>query len=154
LEKLASITLAMPRAVRGTISSQSELFTSIGKLLMPDNDKSDNSPPLLAFGPVRRIALGMAFGVVFGGSVFLATLIVMLKKGDANLIQLELLNQFFWGYSVSLSGALIGLAWGFGTGFVLGWLLAAVRNTVVWIWLTAVRSRAEMDQYSDFLDHL
>ena len=121
---------------------------------MSHNDSSDQSPPLLAFGPLHRIALGMAFGLVFGGFVFLATLVVMLKKGDGNVIQLELLNQFFWGYSVSLSGAFIGLAWGFASGFVLGWMLAAVRNAVIWIWLTAVRSRAEMDQYSDFLDHL
>ena len=121
---------------------------------MPENERPDQSPPLLAFGPLHRTALGLAFGTVFGGFVFLATMIVMLKKGDGNLIQLELLNQFFWRYSVSLSGAFIGLLWGFGSGFALGWILAALRNTVVWIWLTIVRSRAEMDQYSDFLDHL
>ena len=121
---------------------------------MPENESPDQSPPLLAFGPLHRIGLGMAFGTIFGGMVFIATLVVMAKKGDGNLIQLELLNQFFAGYSISLSGAFIGLAWGFGSGFVLGWMLAAVRNAVIWIWLTAVRSRAEMDQYSDFLDHL
>lgn len=121
---------------------------------MPENESPDQSPPLLAFGPLHRIGLGMAFGTIFGGMVFIATLVVMAKKGDGNLIQLELLNQFFAGYSISLSGAFIGLASGFGSGFVLGWMLAAVRNAVIWIWLTAVRSRAEMDQYSDFLDHL
>jgi hypothetical protein len=25
---------------------------------------------------------------------------------------------------------------------------------VTWIWLTVIRSKAEMEEYSDFLDHL
>ena len=42
----------------------------------------------------------------------------------------------------------------FGVGFVLGYGFAFTRNAAVWLWLTVIRSRAEMDQYSDFLDHL
>ena len=122
---------------------------------MPEHNGNPDQPPLLlAFGPLHRRALGFAVGVVMGGLLFLATLVVMLRKGVDNTIELELLNQFFWGYSVSPVGAFIGLLWGFTTGFVLGWTLAVLRNLIVWVWLTAVRSRAEMDQYSDFLDHL
>jgi hypothetical protein len=40
------------------------------------------------------------------------------------------------------------------TGFVLGWFLALVRNLVVALILFAVRTRAELDQTRDFLDHV
>jgi hypothetical protein len=39
-------------------------------------------------------------------------------------------------------------------GFIFGWSLALIRNAAVWIWLTVIRSRAEMSEYSDLLDHL
>jgi hypothetical protein len=39
-------------------------------------------------------------------------------------------------------------------GFVLGYGFALIRNAALWIWLTTVRSRAEMEQYSDFLDRM
>jgi hypothetical protein len=154
-EKLAVIVLAFPPAKGGTIPSPNEFLSGFGKHLMPAHKESpDQAPSLLAFGPLHRNALGLAVGTVLGGFLFLATIVVTLRKDVGNPFQLDLLSQFFWGYTVSLSGALIGLLWGFGAGFALGWILAALRNTIVWVWLTTVRSRAEMDQYSDFLDHL
>jgi len=48
----------------------------------------------------------------------------------------------------------VGLRWGFGAGFLLGWGFALLRNFVVWSWLILIRSRAEMEQYGDLLDHL
>ena len=115
--------------------------------------KTVDRPLLRAFAPLHRSALGIATGVVLGGLLFAVTLISVLRGTfpDRSLVSL---NQFFWGYSVSWRGALIGLLWGWGTGFVLGYGFAFARNAAVWVWLTVIRSRAEMDQYSDFLDHL
>ena len=117
---------------------------------------ADNTPaeiPLLrAFAPVHRTAMGVAWGVVCGGLVALATMVPVIKGND--FLSFGLLAQFFWGYSVSWSGVFIGLLWGFGAGFVLGYGFAFIRNATVWLWLTVIRSRAEMDQYSDLLDHL
>ncbi len=107
----------------------------------------------LAFTPLDRKALGLAAGIVAGALLFITTMIVVMKGGGARF-QLQLLNQFLWGYSVTLGGAFIGLLWGLALGFGLGWGFAVLRNLVIWIWLTVVRSRAEMDQYSDLLDHL
>lgn len=154
-EELTVIVLVKSTTKGGTIPLPNEFQSDLGKRLMPAHtDSPDQAPLLLAFGPLDRRALGLALGIVLGGLLFLATLVIMFRLGTNDTIQLELLNQFFWGYSVSLSGAFIGFLWGFGVGFALGWSLALLRNLIVWGWLTAVRSRAEMDQYSDFLDHL
>ena len=119
---------------------------------MLDDNTSDRQL-LSAFAPLHRSALGIACGVVLGGLLFGATVISVLH-GSFPAPNLNLLAQFFWGYSVSWRGAFIGLAWGWLVGFVLGYGFALARNTAVWLWLTVIRSRAEMDQYSDFLDHL
>lgn len=108
---------------------------------------------LLAFAPLHRAALGVAVGVVCGGGLFLLTVLEVVRGGypQPNLM---LFRQFFIGYDVTYQGALIGLSWGFGIGFALGWVFALLRNFSIWIWLTIIRSRAEMEQYGDFLDHL
>jgi hypothetical protein len=116
-------------------------------------DPIDASPLLLAFAPIHRRALGIAAGVVLGGFLSMLTSVAVLRGGEA-ANALSLLSQFFWGYSVSWSGVLVVFLWGFGLGFIAGWSMALFRNAMVWVWLTAIRSRAEMNEYSDFLDHL
>lgn len=121
---------------------------------MHTNENGDEKTPIvLAFAPLHRMALGLALGIVLGGLLFIATLVQAMKGMNPDS-GLGLINQFFWGYSVSVGGAFIGFLWAFVAGFGLGWAFSLFRNLVIWIWLTAVRSRAEMDQYSDFLDHL
>jgi hypothetical protein len=109
---------------------------------------------LLAFAPLHRMALGVASGVVMGGMIFLATVALLLKGGYPIGPNLALLGEYMFGYSVTVAGAFIGLAWGFGIGFFLGWGFAVAHNVTIWLWLTVIRSRAEMDQYGDFLDHM
>lgn len=109
---------------------------------------------LLAFAPLHRLALGVATGVVMGGAIFLSTFCLLLKGGYPVGPNLSLLGQFMYGYTVTFSGAFVGLAWGFGVGFFLGWGFAVAHNVAIWLWLVVIRSRAEMDQYGDFLDHM
>ena len=120
--------------------------------LSPGKDSAVEAQLLRAFAPLHRTAMGVAWGVVGGGLLALATLVAVLKGTD--FLSFGLLAQFLWGYRVSWPGVFIGLAWGFAVGFALGWGFAFVRNATVWLWLTVIRSRAEMDQYSDLLDHL
>ena len=120
--------------------------------LLSANDSPAPSPLLRAFAPLHRTAMGIAWGVVCGGLVALRPWFRCLR--ERTFLSFGLLAQFFWGYSVSWTGVFIGLLWGFGVGFALGYGFALVRNAAVWVWLTIIRSRAEMDQYSDFLDHL
>lgn len=111
-------------------------------------------PVLLAFAPIHRLALGVAFGTVIGGLLFVMTIALVLKGGYPIGPTLGLLGHFFFGYTVTFAGAFIGLAWGFAAGFMLGWMFALLHNFLVWCWLVVIRSRAEMDQYGDFLDHM
>jgi hypothetical protein len=128
-------------------------ITSAGvRLPVLDRETSD-ARLLRAFAPLHRTALGIAAGVVLGSLLFAVTAIAALH-GVFPAPNLYLLGQFFWGYSVSWHGAFVGLLWGCVVGFVLGYGFALVRNAAVWLWLTVIRSRAEMEQYSDFLDHL
>ena len=70
-------------------------------------------------------ALGLTMGLLWGGAVFIATLWSSYRCCGAHL---ELLAQFYIGYTVSIAGAFIGLAWGFVDGFVGGWIIAWLYN--------------------------
>jgi hypothetical protein len=120
---------------------------------MSQEDNPTANPLMQAFAPLHRSALGTAGGIVLGTIIFLATLVSM-ERDWQSAEHLGLLSQFFVGYSVSLRGAFIGLIWGFVTGYALGWTFALLRNVAVWIYLVALRSRADMEQYGDFLDHM
>lgn len=122
---------------------------------MVEDEKASLPGPLLqAFAPLHKVAMGVACGAVLGGTILLMTAALLVKGGEIVGPNLALLGQYFLGYTVTWEGAFIGLAWGFGAGFLLGWGFALLRNLTIWAWLTLVRSRAEMEQYGDFLDHL
>ena len=69
-------------------------------------------------------------------------------------VGIELLANYFFGYTVSWLGACIGAWWGFVTGFVAGWFFAFVRNFSTATWLLVVRVKAELFEVRDFLDHI
>lgn len=106
-----------------------------------------------AFLPLHKRALGMALGLTVGGLVFLATAVHLLRRPDPEF-PLYLLSEYFYGYTVSWEGALLGLAWGFVTGFVAGWFLAFARNVGLATFIFVTRTRAELAATRDFLDHI
>jgi hypothetical protein len=116
------------------------------------NGRQAPDPLLLGFAPLHRSAMGVALGVVLGAFIFLLTLLVVHR--GLSIVHLGLVGQFFSGYTVTPTGAFVGLLWGFGVGFVLGWAFAWLRNLCIRIYLRAMRSQAEIEQTSDFLDHL
>lgn len=99
------------------------------------------------------IALGIALGTVFGITVFLATVILIVKGGDVIGPNLGLLSQYFIGYDVSYSGSLIGLGYGFAFGFLLGWLIALLRNVVIAAYLHLLRIKRNISAVGDYIDH-
>lgn len=127
---------------------------ALEEMNVEEENKGLPSPLLLAFAPLNRVALGVAGGVVLGGIIFLMTVALLIKGGDLVGPNLALLGQFLYGFTVSFPGAFIGLVEGFVIGFILGWGFAFLRNLAVWLWLTIIRSRAEMEEYGDFLDHM
>jgi hypothetical protein len=74
---------------------------------------------------------GVAWGLVAGLVLFLATNWLVLKGGRVVGPHLSLLRQFFIGYEVSFVGSLIGFAWAFACGFVAGYIVSVVYNRVV-----------------------
>jgi hypothetical protein len=115
----------------------------------------DLLPPsvALAFAPLHKRAFGIAIGLAAGLSVFLATAIYLLRTPEQG-VGLVLLSQYFKGYSVSWSGAFVGLFWGFVVGFVGGWFVAFCRNLVIAISIFVIRAKSELSQTRDFLDHI
>ena len=85
--------------------------------------------------------------------VFAVTLVSMVRDPGQRL-PLSLIEQYFHGYSVTLPGAFIGAAWAGFTGFVFGWFAAFCRNLVLAVSLFVIRTRAELAQTRDFLDHV
>ena len=107
----------------------------------------------LAFAPLHKRAFGIATGVAAGVSLFLLTIVDVMRNGSG-ASPLVLLNEYFAGYSVSLRGAFIALLWGFATGFIMGWFVAFCRNFVIAASIFWIRARAELSATSEFLDHI
>ena len=106
----------------------------------------------LAFLPLHKRALGTAAAFASAVVVFAMTLIHMARATDP--YPLRLLGQYFYGYSVSLEGALIGAFWAGVAGFVAGWFFAFCRNFALGVSTFIVRTRAELAETRDFLDHI
>ncbi len=107
----------------------------------------------LAFAPLHKRALGTAFGVVGGLFLFAITAFTVVVL-DGSDIGLGLLGEYFYGYEVSWRGAFIGFFWGFVTLFVFAWFGAFLRNLILATSVFLARTRAELRQTRDFLDHI
>jgi hypothetical protein len=107
----------------------------------------------LAFAPVHKRALGVAVGTVTGLLIFAVTVFHVAFQPDGAL-DIALLGEYFFGYTVSWQGAFVGLFWGFVSGFVMGWFIAFVRNLVIATKVFTLRAKAELARTADFLDHI
>lgn len=122
---------------------------------MPDHVLTADSslPPslALAFAPVHKLALGVAVGLVCALLVSAITAF-QLVVAPPDAPELNLLAQYFYGYSVTWPGVAVGAFWGFVTGFVAGWFVAFVRNFVLALWVIIVKANAGLS--NSFLDHI
>ena len=107
----------------------------------------------LAFAPLYKRAFGIAVGTAAGLCVFALTAFHLLVQPPAAL-NIGLLSEYFYGYTVSWPGAVIGGLWGFFSGFVAGWFVAFCRNLTLGIMLFIGRTRTELEATRDFLDHI
>ena len=71
---------------------------------------------------LRKRALGMALGLVWGLAIMFGTWWLLIGGYKGELI--SKLSQFYIGYSYSWGGAVIGFIWGFVDGFIAGVLIA------------------------------
>ncbi len=74
---------------------------------------------------LRARAFGLAVGIAWGLGIFIVTIwAVLLGTGNT----LRLLSTFYYGYSVDIDGAFVGLFWGFVDGFLFGAAVAWLYN--------------------------
>ena len=98
-------------------------------------------------------ALGIALGSLLGLVIFVATNFLVLKGGDVIGPNLALLSQFFPGYEVSFMGSLVGFVYGLISGFVVGWLTALLRNSIVSFYIHVLKVRSRMSAVGDYIDN-
>lgn len=108
---------------------------------------------MMLFAPVDKRAFGVAIGAAAAAGIMSLTAVELMLRPVPSLNP-SLLAQYFAGYTVSWTGMLVGGAWGFFTGFCGGWFTAFMRNLVLALSLFMLRSRAELDDSRDFLDHI
>lgn len=106
------------------------------------------------FLKLDRVAFGFSLGTVAGAFLCLGTLALVLKGGRVIGPNLQLLNQYFPGYRVTLAGSMVGLLYGFASGFVVGWVFALLRNATVFLYMAGVRRQAERGALKRLFDYL
>ena len=107
-----------------------------------------------AFAKVDRFAFGVSLGATLGLLLCLATLFLVLKGGPVVGPTLQLLDQYFPGYTVSAGGSLLVLVYGFLVGFLGGWGVAFLRNSALFLTLAMIRRGAEFDALRKVLEYI
>ena len=108
---------------------------------------------LRTFSRMDKLGFATAIGSVSGIAIFVMTMWLVIKGGNLVGPHLQLLNQFFLGYTVTIKGAFIGMAYSFFWGFLWGWVFAYLRNFFMGLIVYRLKKQLEMISFNDFLDH-
>jgi len=74
---------------------------------------------------------GIAFGLLLGVGLFLATVALVIKGGSNPGPHLSLLRIYFPGYTVSWVGSVIGFVYAFVLGYAIGRTIATLYNRFI-----------------------
>ncbi len=107
-----------------------------------------------AFARVDKLAFAIAVGSVCGLAIFIATLLLIIEGGKIGDRNLQLLGQYFIGYSITVKGAFVGMGYSFFWGFIWGWLIAYLRNLSSGYFIHRARSKAESSSFRNLLDYI
>ena len=80
---------------------------------------------------LNAIVQGVSTGLFAGIGLFIVTAWLIVKGGETVGPHLGLLGQYFIGYTVTWSGAFIGLIYAFALGYCIGYTYARIYNWVV-----------------------
>ena len=86
-----------------------------------------------AIARLRADVMSLVFGIIGGVLLFLVTIWLVVRGPDTGQTvgpHLQLLNNYFPGYEVTVLGSFIGLFYGAITGAVIGWIIAFIYNSV------------------------
>jgi len=80
---------------------------------------------------IHATILALIFAIICGLGLFVMTVWLLIKGGEHVGPHLELLGQYFIGYSVTWAGSVIGLFYGAVFGGICGWLIGMIYNLIV-----------------------
>jgi hypothetical protein len=80
---------------------------------------------------IKAGALALVCAVIGGVGLFALTAWLVIKDGPEAGPHLQLLANYFAGYSVTWPGALVGLGYGAVTGGIVGWVIGRIYNSLV-----------------------
>ena len=112
--------LAVRNAVLGeqndlwSVNTDQEYHEEIRQAEAPEAAGADEAVSEV-FTRIDGMALGISAGITSGVLLLLATIALVVKGGGG--AGLDLLSQYFPGYSVTLRGSILGLMYGFAAGF-------------------------------------
>jgi hypothetical protein len=86
-----------------------------------------------AVAKIQAGVLAVVCGLIGGLGLFIMTVWLLLEGGQQVGTHLQLLSNYFIGYSVTWVGSFVGLFYGALTGGVLGWTIGFIYNKVVGI---------------------
>jgi hypothetical protein len=112
---------------------------------MTSNTDSDKAILMAAFAKMDVVALAIAVGSIWAFLLLAATAALILKGApEGHMIgqHLGLIGIYLPGYEVSWSGALIGAAYAWLLGAVLGFVLAMLWNLTHYLYITAIVVRS------------
>ncbi len=79
---------------------------------------------------IHARVLAVVLATIFGLGLFVMTVWLVVKGGPDPGPHLQLLEQYFIGYSVTWVGSFIGLFYGALAGAAIGWFIGLVYNRV------------------------
>jgi hypothetical protein len=84
-----------------------------------------------ALARIKTDALAVVCASIGGVGVCVMTMWLLIKGGPHTGEHLQLLANYFIGYSVSWAGSLVGFFYGALTGGIIGWMVGTIYNIVV-----------------------
>jgi protoporphyrinogen oxidase len=121
----------------------------------PETDRIVTEKILIkAFARMDKLALATATGSMSGLLVFLATIWLVFKGDEVIGQNLQLLAQYFAGYTLTVKGAFIAFGYSFSWGFLFGWLFAYLRNFSLSCYAYRLKKKAEFLSFRDLIEHI
>ena len=108
---------------------------------MVNSITKDKAILMAAFARVDPVALAVALGSIFGLMLFIATAVLLVKGmwvGGRPGPHLALIGIYLFGYEVSWMGAILGAAYLWTIGAVVGFILATFWNMTHHLYIAAI----------------
>ena len=92
--------------------------------------KAESDQVTFRVGRMHGKVLATVLALLSGFGLFIMTLWLVIKGGPNPGPHLQLLSQYFPGYSVTLVGCFVGLFYGALVGGLVGWTIALIYNRI------------------------